>query len=320
MTSAEQELHDVIVIGGGAAGLNGALMLGRSRRSVLVVDAGDPRNAPAAGVHGFLTRDGTPPAELMALGRAEVARYGVEVTEGRAVSARRTDSGFSVTLEDGRTVEGRRLLVTTGLHDELPDIAGLRERWGREVVHCPYCHGWEVRDEPIGVLVTGPRATHVAQLFRQMTPEVTMFLHDGPRPTDDEIEGLQARGVELVEGHVDSLVVEDDRLTGVRLDDGRVVACRAVAVTPTFAARAGVLASLGLEPTDHPSGMGTHIACDATGATAMTGVWVAGNVTDPMAQVGASAAAGALAGAAINADLVAEDVQLAVHGAAQLPS
>ena len=130
-------------------------MLGRSRRSVLVVDAGDPRNAPAAGVHGFLTRDGTPPAELMALGRAEVARYGVEVTPGRAVSAERTDGGFAVTLEDGRVVEGRRLLVTTGLVDELPDIAGLRERWGNEVVHCPYCHGWEVRDEPIGVLGHG---------------------------------------------------------------------------------------------------------------------------------------------------------------------
>ena len=216
-------------------------------------------------------------------------------------------------LEDGRTVHGRRLLVTTGLVDELPDVAGLRERWGREVVHCPYCHGFEVRDQPVGVLVTSARATHIAQLFRQLTPDVTLFLHDGPRPTDDELEGLLARGVELVEGHVDSLVVEDDQLTGVRLADGRVVACRAVAVTPTFAARAGVLASLELEVTDHPSGMGSHVAADGTGATAVPGVWVAGNVTDPMAQVGASAAAGALAGAAINADLVAEDVQLALR-------
>jgi thioredoxin reductase len=303
MTPPPQDLHDVIVVGGGAAGLNGALMLGRSRRSVLVVDAGDPRNAPAAGVHGFLTRDGTPPAELMALARAEVARYGVEVTGGRALSAERTDGGFAVALEDGRTVEGRRLLVTTGLVDELPDIAGLRERWGNEVVHCPYCHGWEVRDEPIGVLVTSPRATHIAQLFRQLSPDVTMFLHDGPRPTDDEIEGLLARGVELVEGRVDSLVVEDDHLTGVRLDDGRVVACPA---------RAGVLVSLGLEAAEHPSAMGTYVSSDFTGATSVPGVWVAGNVTDPMAQVGASAAAGALAGAAINADLVADDVQLAI--------
>ncbi len=182
-------------------------------------------------------------------------------------------------------------------------------------MHCPYCHGWEVRDQPVGVLVSGPRATHVAQLFRQLTAEVTMFLHDGPRPTDAEIEGLQARGVELVEGHVESLVVDDDQLTGVRLDDGRIVPCRAFAVTPTFAARAGVLTSLGLEATDHPSAMGTHVASDGVGASAVSGVWLAGNVTDPMAQVIGAAAAGLMAGAAINADLVAEEVQLAVLAA-----
>jgi thioredoxin reductase len=167
------------------------------------------------------------------------------------------------------------------------------------------------------VLVTSPRATHIAQLFRQLTPDVTMFLHDGPRPTDVELEGLQARGVELVEGRVASLVVDDDQLSGVRLADGRVVGCRALAVTPTFAARAAVLVSLGLEATDHPSAMGTYVASDGMGATALAGVWVAGNVTDPMAQVGASAAAGALAGAAINADLVAEDVQHAMVGRPQ---
>ncbi len=306
----------MIVIGGGSAGLNGALMLGRSRRSVLVVDAGDPRNAPAAGVHGFLTRDGTPPAELMALARAEVARYGVEVVPGRAQSAERTDAGFSVRLDDGRTVEGRRLLVTTGLVDELPDVAGVRERWGREVVHCPYCHGWEHRDQAVGVLVTGPRATHIAQLFRQLTEDVVVFLHTGPRPTEDELEGLTARGVRLVDGEVESLVVVDDQLTGVRLRDGEVVACQALAVTPRFAARADVLASLGLDATDHPSGLGSYVASDLTGATEVSGVWVAGNVTDPMAQVVASAAAGSLAGAAINADLVAEEVQRAIADAA----
>ena len=302
----------MIVIGGGAAGLNGALMLGRSRRSVVVVDAGDPRNAPAAGVHGFLTRDGTPPAELMALARAEVARYGVEVVEGRARSVERTDAGFAVALDDGRTLEGRRLLVTTGLVDELPDIAGVRERWGHDVVHCPYCHGWEVRDQAVGVLATSVRATHVAQLFRQLTPDVTFFLHDGPAPSDDELEGLVARGVEIVEGQVEALVIADDRITGVRLVDGTVFAVQAVAVATTFAARAEVLGAIGLEAMEHPSGMGTYVASDGTGATAVPGVWVAGNVTDPMAQVVASAAAGSLAGAAINADLVAEDVQLAV--------
>jgi len=154
--------YDVVVVGGGAAGLGGALMLGRSRRSVLVVDAGEPRNAPASGVHGFLTRDGVSPAALLQVGREEVRGYGARVLDGRVASAESVDGGFTVTLEDGRRVGARRLLVTTGLVDELPDVPGVRERWGRDVLHCPYCHGWEVRDQPIGVLASGPMAVHRA--------------------------------------------------------------------------------------------------------------------------------------------------------------
>jgi thioredoxin reductase len=139
--------YDVIVIGGGAAGLAGATALLRSRRSVLVVDGGEPRNAPADGVHNFLTRDGTPPSELLAAGRAEVLGYGGEVVHGSVVAV---DPGFRVRLDDGRTLSARRLLVATGLADELPDVPGLAQRWGRDVLHCPYCHGWEVRDRAVG--------------------------------------------------------------------------------------------------------------------------------------------------------------------------
>src|ERR671921_123670 len=173
-------VYDVLVVGGGAAGLSGALMLGRSRRSVLVVDAGEPRNAPAVGVHGFLTRDGMEPSVLLEAGRAEVLGYGVEVLEGRVASAEAADDGFVATLEGGRWVRARRLLVTTGVVDELPDIPGVRERWGRDVLHCPYCHGWEVRDQPVGILASGPMAVHQALLFRQLTEDVTLFLHTGP--------------------------------------------------------------------------------------------------------------------------------------------
>jgi thioredoxin reductase len=141
------EPYDVIVIGGGAAGLSGALTLARARRTVLVLDAGEPRNAPATGVHGFLTRDGLPPAELVRLGAAEVTRYGGRIRHTRATTARRTAAGFTVETTDGHAARGRRLLLATGLHDELPDVAGLRERWGRDVLHCPYCHGWEFRDD-----------------------------------------------------------------------------------------------------------------------------------------------------------------------------
>ncbi len=304
--------YDVVVVGGGAAGLGGALMLGRSRRSVLVVDAGEPRNAPASAVHGFLTRDGTDPAALLEAGRTEVRGYGARVLDGRVASAEVVDGGFAVTLEDGRRVGARRLLITTGLVDELPDVPGVRERWGRDVLHCPYCHGWEVRDQAVGVLASGLMAVHQALLFRQLTADLTLFVHTAPELTDEEAEQLAARGITVVEGEVASLEVHEDRLTGVWLRSGEVVPRSAVVVGPRFAARAGMLAGLGLETTAHPSGMGEHVESDPTGLTAVPGVWAAGNVADPIAQVMGSASAGAMAGAAINADLMAEDTREAV--------
>ena len=302
------EGYDVVVVGGGAAGLSGALTLARARRSVLVVDAGEPRNAPAAGVHGFLTRDGTSPAALLAAGRREVEGYGAHVVSGRVVAAAVDGDGFSVSLDGGRAARARRLLVTTGLVDELPDVPGVRERWGRDVLHCPYCHGWEVRDQPIGILATGPMAVHQALLFRQWSADVVFFLHTAPALGSEDAEQLAARDIPVVEGEVEGLEIADDRLVGVRLGGGRVVARTAVAVGPRFVARAEILTSLGLEVAEHPMGIGTYVPSDATGLTAVPGVWVAGNVADPRAQVVGAAAAGALAATAINADLVAEDV------------
>jgi thioredoxin reductase len=304
--------YDVVVVGGGAAGLSGALTLGRARRSVLVVDAGEPRNSPAPGVHGFLTRDGTNPAVLLEAGREEVRRYGVELLDGRVASAERVEDGFVVTLDDGNSVGARRLLVATGLVDELPEVPGVRERWGRDVLHCPYCHGWEVRDQPIGVLASGPRAAHQALLFRQWSADVALFLHTAPLPTDEEAEKLAARGIAVVEGEVASLEIVEDRLAGVRMGAGEVVARRAVAVMPRFVARTEMLAGLGLETTVHPLGVGEHVEADAAGLTAVPGVWVAGNVADLMAHVVGAAEAGVRAGAAINADLIAEDNDRAV--------
>ena len=170
------ETYDAVVIGGGAAGLAGAVALARSRRSVLVVDAGEPRNAPATGVHNFLTRDGTPPSEIYQAGRAEVAKYGGHVETGRVTALSRDGERFTVRI-GGRAVTARRLLAATGLRDELPDVPGLAERWGIDVLHCPYCHGWEVRDQRIGILATGPAAVHQAMLFRQLSPHVTVLAH-----------------------------------------------------------------------------------------------------------------------------------------------
>ncbi|WP_129664680.1 NAD(P)/FAD-dependent oxidoreductase [Phytoactinopolyspora endophytica] len=312
MTDQLRDGYDVAVIGGGAAGLNGALMLGRSRRSVVVIDAGAPRNAPAAGVHGMLAHDGVPPAELLERGRADVRRYGGDVVTGEVTTALRDADGFSVTLADGRSTRARRLLVTSGLVDELPDVTGLRTRWGRDVVHCPYCHGWEVRDQAIGVLASSPMAVHQALLFRQLSDDVTFFAHTAPPLADEDAEKLAARGIEVVHGEVASLKIDEDRIVGVQLRDGTLVSRDVIAVQPRMVARAGFLAGLGLKPVEHASGMGEHIPADATGRTDADGVWAAGNVTDLSAQVGSSASAGALAGAQINADLVTEETDTAV--------
>ena len=303
---------DVVVIGGGAAGLSGALMLARARRSVVVVDAGTPRNAPAAGVHGLLGRDGTPPAGLLDRGRAEVRSYGGEIVRGEVETVERDGDRFAVRVAGGGTLRARRLLVTTGLVDELPDVPGLRERWGRDVVHCPYCHGWEVRDRAIGVLATGPMSVHQALLFRQWSADVTLFTHRAPAPDPEQAERLAARGIAVVTGEVAALEVAGDRLTGVRLADGTVIAREVVAVAPRMVARAGLLESLGLRAVEHPSGAGEHVPADPTGRTEVAGVWVAGNVTDLSAQVGAAAAAGAFAAAQINVDLVTEETDAAV--------
>jgi thioredoxin reductase len=309
--NAADEL-DVLVIGGGAAGLSGALTLARARRSVLVLDSGEPRNAPAEAAHGLLSRDGVPPLELLAAGRAEVSGYGGRIVYDRAVAARRVEGGFSVETASGRGFRARRLLVTTGLVDELPEVPGLRERWGRDVLHCPYCHGWEVRDTSIGVLGGSPVAVHQALLFRQWSAHVTLFLHTGEDMTEDQWERLAARGVAVVDGEVAGLAVAEDRLAGVRLASGRQVPVEALIVVPRLVARSDVLADLGLGTVEHLMGVGAYVPSDGSGLTEAPGVWVAGNVTDLMAPVPAAQAAGVQAAAAINADLVVEDTDAAV--------
>ncbi|MGW8883624.1 NAD(P)/FAD-dependent oxidoreductase [Streptomyces sp. NPDC055749] len=312
-----QQRYDVVVVGGGAAGLSGAVALARARRSVVVIDAGRPRNAPASHVHNYLGREGTPPLELLAVGREELAGYGGRVVEGGVAAAEKLPDGegFRVLCEDGSAVLARRLLVTTGLVDELPPVPGLAERWGRDVLHCPYCHGWEVRDRAIGILSVGPLAVHQALMWRQWTEHLTFFRHLGPEPSDEEYEQLAARGIAVVDGEVAGLEVADDRLTGVRLAGGRVIPCEAAVTQPRFTARSGVLTSLGLVATAQEMGghvVGTYVAGDATGATEVPGVWVAGNVANLTEQVVGAANAGLRAAVAINADLIAEDTGRAV--------
>ncbi|HVV11494.1 NAD(P)/FAD-dependent oxidoreductase [Amycolatopsis sp.] len=301
------ENYDVVVAGGGAAGLSAAVTLSRALRSVLVVDAGEPRNSPAGGVHNYLGREGIAPAELLAAGRDEVAGYGGQVVTGTVVSAEREGAAFAVRLADGRTTKARRLLAATGLVDELPGIPGLARRWGSRVLHCPYCHGWEVRGKAIGVLATDGQGVHKALLWRQWSPNTTLFLHTAPALSDDDRKRLGKQGIQVVEGEVTAF--EDD---GIRLATGELVPCDALAVSPRFTVRSELLSSLGLEPVElemQGQVLGTYIPAEPTGATSVPGVWVAGNVTDLMATVLPAAAAGQRAGAMINVDLIEEDAR-----------
>ncbi|WP_203935034.1 NAD(P)/FAD-dependent oxidoreductase [Virgisporangium ochraceum] len=297
--------YDVIIIGGGAAGLSAALVLSRARRKVLVVDAGAPRNATAAHMHGYLSRDGLPPGELLAVGRKEVQHYGGEIVDGLAGDSR---TGFDVTLAGGQCLSARRVLVTTGLRDELPDIPGLRQRWARDVLHCPYCHGHEVRDRQLGVLGGTPGAVRYAHIVRQWTHDLVYFTPPATL-TDAERTQLTVRAVGIVEGTVEQLVVDDDQLRGVLMSDGCVVPRDALFVPPTFVPTGHLLAAIGCD-TDQDGWATT----DPTGRTSVPGVWAAGNVVDPRAQVITAAGAGSAAAIALNADLVDDDVRIAVAG------
>ncbi len=301
---------DVAVIGGGAAGLSAALVLTRARREVAVIDAGRPRNAPAAHMQGFLSRDGMPPAELLAAGRDEVTSYGGRILADTVTSigSRAGDQPplFEVETAGGEHLTARRILVTTGLRDDIPDIPGVRERWGRDLLHCPYCHGYEVRNQPLGVLGGNTESVAHALLIRQWTDDVVLFAN-GDTVTADQRERLVASAVGIVDGPVTRLVTHDDQLTGVELADGSTVPRAAVFVRPRFVANDTLLTGLGCAVSDQG-----WVVVDPTGQTNIPGVWAAGNAVNPRAQVITAAGEGSAAAIAINNDLVDEDAQLAV--------
>lgn len=308
--------YDVVIVGAGPAGLSAATALARFGRAVLVLDSGRPRNAAAGHLHNFLSRDNTSPLDLLSMGRAEVQSFGGEVRAAEVTDIRRADAGsdagaFVVTTGDHRTVRARRVLVTSGLEDTLPDIPGVLERWGRDVLHCPYCHGYEVRDQAVGILATGPLAAHAAALWRQLTPHVTVFRHDDPPLDPEDLERLEALDVAVVVGEVLGMVIDDDRLTGIRLESG-VVPVAAVVVAPRARTRAQFLVGLGLTTVDvEMKGrvVATRLETDPMGRTSVPGVWAAGSVVEPMAQLMASAASGLMVGSQLNMELIEADLQ-----------
>ncbi|MDR5699632.1 NAD(P)/FAD-dependent oxidoreductase [Agromyces aerolatus] len=304
---------DVIIAGGGSAGLSAALMLGRSRRRVLVIDEGAPRNRFAGHMHGVLGRDHTSPLDLLEAGRAELGRYdGVVIRSGEIVEAAGDlERGFTVTLADGERHEGRRMLLATGLRDALPDVPGLAEQWGRGAFLCPYCDGWEQRDRRIAVLATTPAYVHATQLLRQLSANVTFFAH-GFELAPEARQGLVARGVAVEDRPVDRVLADGTgAVRGIRLADGRELDADVIFVSPTPEPNDALARALGADFATGPDGV-DWVQVDAMGRTSVPGLSAAGNLTDGRSSVPYALSAGSMAGAMLNADLVEEEVRAAV--------
>lgn len=300
------------IVGGGSAGLSAALTLARARRSVIVIDAGEPRNAPAAAAHGLLGLDGVDPLQLLTKGREEASAYGAQIVHAGVVNASGSaDSGFVVRLDDGSVVRAGQLLIATGVRDELPAVPGLAERWGRDVVHCPYCHGWEIRDQRIGLLATGPMSAMQALLFHQWSEQMWFFPNGMEFPAE-QLDKLVALGITVVPEAVSGIEVADDRLAGVLVKGRRRVDLDALAVPAPTRARLGGLQGLDVEVAENAAGVA--VVADAAGHTSVPGVWAAGNVVNPGMQISEAAANGARVAMAINTELVFARADQAIAG------
>lgn len=299
---------DVAILGGSAAGLAAGLQLGRQRRSVIVVDSGSPRNAPAEAMHGYLGYEGASPTDLIRKGQAEVRSYGGEVLAGQANAVTKLgESKFRVDLLGGNSIVARRVLAATGLIDELPAIDGVADHWGHDVIHCPFCHGYEIRDLPTVQIVTHAMGLHSALLFRQLTSELTVVLHDWSEDRPD-LEALQRAGIRVLVKNVERLRTDPNgRVCGVELSDGNHIAAKAVVVTPRIRARAEIFIPAGLQTSQHPAGFGDYLITGDDGQTEVAGIYAAGNVTDPSHQVLNAAADGSRVGAMISFDLAQQD-------------
>lgn len=299
---------DAVVIGGGVAGLSAAQMLGRSRRRTLVIDAGEPRNRFASHMHGVLGHDGADPMALLERGRAEASGYGIRIDVGAVRSISDEGDRLRVEREDGTVDAARAVVIASGIRDDLPEVPGLADEWGRTVLHCPYCHGWEVAGKRLAVLATTPMSVHQIQLVRQLSDDVTAFWAAAEPVADDTAARLAARGVRIVH----SPVVRVDRgENGLALvtGDGHTREVDAIFTGGAPQLNIGFADALGLARSEMP---GSPLAVDMTGATSHPRVFAAGNVIAPYANVPVSMGAGSMAGAGANARLTEEDFDLAV--------
>lgn len=309
-------MHDVIVVGGGIAGLSAALVLGRATRDVLVLDAGHPRNEPAAAAHGFVTRDGTPPLELVRIARDELTRYpNVTIRDGTASQVRTDGPSFALSLESGEDVTARKLVLASGVRDTLPGVPGLAELWGKGVYHCPYCHAWEVRERPLAVLGTANAFLRVA-LLRGWTTQLSV-LTDGEALDPAEKAKIEALGVSVDQRGISRLMRSgEEEDVAVVFEDGGEAVVAGVFVATDQEQRSGLPEELGCALAPMPPMNSRFVVVDPTsGETTVPGVYAAGDMTGPMQSLVLAAASGARAAYRLNHALGVEDAERSLASA-----
>ncbi|GEM49140.1 NAD(P)/FAD-dependent oxidoreductase [Deinococcus cellulosilyticus] len=303
---ATREHFEVVVVGGGAAGLSAALILGRARRKTLVLDAQQPRNAPAAHAQGIFTRDGTPPLELLRIARDQLVPYGVKVSNRTATHVCPRNDGFLLTLDDQTTVQAHKILLATGMKDLLPAVPGFEALWGKAVHHCPYCHGWEVRDQAMAVYGKGTPGYLKAKLLHNWSQDLILCT-DGPSgPGPTEMDHLGQLGIRVIEKPVSHLVHNGDVLQGIQFKDGSFLARQTLFLSPEQQQHSSLPAQLGCKM--DPEGL--QVWVDAQGQTSVPGVYAAGDMVTRAQQVMVAAASGVQAAAMLNHAFLEEGLHL----------
>lgn len=294
--------YDVIIIGGSFAGLASALYLARSRKSVCIIDAGLPRNRFAAESHGILGQDGQNPQTILATARAQIAAYPtVKFVQGKATEAKKLDQGFSVKFENGEQLHSSKLLLAYGVSDILPKIKGLADQWGKSVLHCPYCHGYEYSDKKLGVLNTSPMSIHQAMLITQWGP-TTYFLNGGEMPENSILEQFKLRGITIEPTPVKALISENKHLTQIDLAGGHSQMIDALFILPANVCNSQMAQQLGCEIEQGP--MGSMIKVDEMKMTTVVDVYAAGDITRGAHTVTFAMADGVMAALAMHRSLV----------------